>query len=76
MITLDGSPDRDGGKREIVQAAARLFLERDRVGLIGVSPAALLTTSDFDAERVFRFRVGFGSLPVETVAEPALASIF
>jgi hypothetical protein len=75
---MNGSPDRDG-KREIVQAAAGLLLERDRFGLMRVSAAALLTISDFDAERL-RLRIGFASVPVEAgdfdaVAGPALALI-
>jgi hypothetical protein len=39
--------------------------ERDRLGLTGISAAALLTTSEFDAERALRLRVGFGSASVE-----------
>ena len=62
---MNGSPDRNGSKRQIVQAAARLLLERDRLGLAGVSAAALLTTSDFDVERVLRLRVDFGSASAE-----------
>jgi len=74
-------PDRQprNGKREIVQAAAGLLLERDRLGLMSVSAAALLTISDFDTERL-RLRVGFAAGPVEAgdfgaVAGPALALI-
>jgi hypothetical protein len=38
------------------------FLERDRLGLVGVFlAAASLATSDFDAERVLRLRIGFAS---------------
>ena len=56
------------GRREIVQATAGLLLERDRLGCMGVSAAVLLTTSDFDAERVLRPRVGFGSASAEARA--------
>jgi hypothetical protein len=65
LIAIERITGRDGGKREIVQAAAGLLLERDRLGLTGVSAAALLTTSDFDVERVLRPRVGFGPASVE-----------
>jgi hypothetical protein len=59
------------GKRENAQTVAAALLERDRLGLAGLSSAtASLMTSDFDAEPVFRFRVGFalvcGSASVET----------
>ena len=43
-------------------------LGRDRLGCMGVSAAVLLTTSDFDAERVLRPRVGFGSASAEARA--------
>jgi hypothetical protein len=44
-------------------------LERDRLGCMGVSAAVLLTTSDFDAERVLRPRVGFGSASADADAD-------
>jgi hypothetical protein len=61
------------GKGEIAQAAAGLLLERDRLGLMGVSTAALLTTSDFDAERVLRLRAGFDSASAEAASVGAVA---
>jgi hypothetical protein len=46
----------------ITQAVAELPLERDRLCLAGVGAAAVLpTTSDLDAERVLRLRVGLAS---------------
>src|SRR5215469_2827381 len=58
------------GQRENAQAVAGALLKRDRVGLAGLFPAtASLMTSDFDAEPVFRFRVGFALVWGSAAAE-------
>ena len=58
------------GQQENAQAVAGALFERDRFGLAGLSSAiASLMTSDFDAEPVLRFRVGFALVCGSAAAE-------